>query len=292
MDHIQRLQYHLHIVSIVDLSIISISPVSRFNLVVVFDSFLHAAFISLAHAPCRSTTSCHQQIMLPSSSPPLHDPSPPLQKPPPSPPKKIDASLPPLHFTKRAKNSPLHALVPPGESTTNGTNHVKDDHDAESLLISSRVAELLREIARGGEGACLDVARRLDFFHGETVVVTPQEVQEQTKGLSEQTKEDIAFQQARVRAFAEETLRQSQSSGGGDTFEAELFPGLTTGQKTIPLRCAGCYVPGGRYSHVSSATMSVVTAKTAGVETVVACSPPMKGTSDRSTSHRRTASRR
>ena len=55
-------------------------------------------------------------------------------------------------------------------------------------------------------------------------------------------------------------------------------PGVTTGQKLIPCNVVGCYVPGGRYSHISSATMSVATAKTAGVKTVVPCSPPMQGT--------------
>jgi len=39
-------------------------------------------------------------------------------------------------------------------------------------------------------------------------------------------------------------------------------------------------VPGGRYCHISSAIMSVTTAKVAGVKNVVACSPPMSGTTD------------
>lgn len=73
-----------------------------------------------------------------------------------------------------------------------------------------------------------------------------------------------------------------------------------TGQKLVPMTTAGCYVPGGesrhtvsvvvyvradsrwalpgRFSHVSSAIMSVTTARVAGVNNVVACSPPMAGT--------------
>ena len=43
------------------------------------------------------------------------------------------------------------------------------------------------------------------------------------------------------------------------------------------MAAAGCYVPGGRYSHVASAIMSVTTAKVAGVEQVIACSPPKPG---------------
>ena len=58
----------------------------------------------------------------------------------------------------------------------------------------------------------------------------------------------------------------------------ELFPGLKSGQRVVPVGCAGCYVPGGRFSHVSSATMTICTAKEAGVPTVVACSPAFSDT--------------
>jgi sulfopropanediol 3-dehydrogenase len=49
------------------------------------------------------------------------------------------------------------------------------------------------------------------------------------------------------------------------------------GQKNIPVRSVGAYVPGGRYPLVASAHMTVVTAKVAGVERVTACTPPIRG---------------
>jgi sulfopropanediol 3-dehydrogenase len=57
-------------------------------------------------------------------------------------------------------------------------------------------------------------------------------------------------------------------------FEVELLPGVTLGQRLIPCQSAGCYVPGGRFTHISSALMSVATAKAAGVPFVVVCTPP------------------
>jgi sulfopropanediol 3-dehydrogenase len=71
-----------------------------------------------------------------------------------------------------------------------------------------------------------------------------------------------------VKDFAEAQV------GSIKSFERELFPGVRTGQRVVPVQCAGCYVPGGRFSHVSSAIMSVATAKAAGVQNVIACSPP------------------
>lgn len=71
-----------------------------------------------------------------------------------------------------------------------------------------------------------------------------------------------------VKAFAQAQV------GSISSFERELYPGVRTGQRVVPVQCAGCYVPGGRFSHVSSAIMSVTTAKVAGVRHVIACSPP------------------
>eukprot|EP00948_MAST-09A_sp_MAST-9A-sp1_P002047 g2047.t1 len=50
-------------------------------------------------------------------------------------------------------------------------------------------------------------------------------------------------------------------------------PGGSAGQELSPVTTAGCYAPGGRYPLPSSVLMTCVTAKTAGVKTVVVCSP-------------------
>ncbi|MGE0008896.1 MAG: histidinol dehydrogenase, partial [Parvibaculaceae bacterium] len=85
-------------------------------------------------------------------------------------------------------------------------------------------------------------------------------------------KSDIRFAHDNVRRFAE-----AQRAAVGD-FAVEMLPGLTAGQRQIPVSAAGCYVPGGRYSHVASAIMTITTAKVAGVQHITACSPPRPGT--------------
>ena len=57
-------------------------------------------------------------------------------------------------------------------------------------------------------------------------------------------------------------------------FEDELEPGLFTGQKTIPVETAGCYVPAGRFPLVSTVIMTVTPAVAAGVKNVIMCTPP------------------
>lgn len=132
------------------------------------------------------------------------------------------------------------------------------------------VERMLRELEEGGEECARGYARKLDGWEGE-VVVSRGEIEAAGEGLSERMRADIGFAHARVKAFAE------AQRGSMQEFETELSPGLVAGQRLVPVNAAGCYVPGGRYAHIASAIMSVTTAKVAGVEHVVACSPAQKG---------------
>jgi len=82
---------------------------------------------------------------------------------------------------------------------------------------------------------------------------------------------DIDFAVKQVRDFA---LAQRRSI---EDMRIELHPGVTAGQRVIPVNVVGCYAPAGRYAHVASAYMTVATAKAAGVKTVIACSSPYRG---------------
>jgi sulfopropanediol 3-dehydrogenase len=132
------------------------------------------------------------------------------------------------------------------------------------------VTQMLAEIEAGGEEKAIEYATKLDNYTGN-IVVTPEEIEAAAAKVSQQVKDDIQFSYDRVRGFAEK-----QRAALID-FEVELSPGLFAGQKQIPVETAGCYVPGGRYAHVASAVMSVATAKAAGVDHVIACSPPKPG---------------
>jgi len=56
--------------------------------------------------------------------------------------------------------------------------------------------------------------------------------------------------------------------------EIESLPGLHLGHRIIPIEIVGCYVPGGRYPLLSAPVMTIVPAKVAGCDQVIACLPP------------------
>ena len=132
------------------------------------------------------------------------------------------------------------------------------------------VQEMLETIKNGGEKSVLDYARELDNWSGN-VLLSESDIEHAGESLSAELKQDIQFAHNRVRTFAEHQLSSLSE------FETQLAPGVVAGQRLIPINTAGCYVPGGRYAHVASAIMSITTAKTAGVNNVIACSPPKPG---------------
>ena len=132
------------------------------------------------------------------------------------------------------------------------------------------VLAILRDIKENGEEAARKYAKQYDHWEGD-FIVTAEEISTATSVLSKEAKEDIHFAYEQVYGFA---VKQRQSLA---EFKTELYPGVTVGQKIVPVAVAGCYVPGGRYAHVASAIMSIATAKAAGVPFVVSCSPSHHG---------------
>ena len=136
--------------------------------------------------------------------------------------------------------------------------------------LRARVTAMLARLRSGGDAAALDYARELDGWDGP-VLVTEEEIAAAAAALPQQVKDDIRYAHDNIAGFA-----RAQRASLSET-EVELRPGLRVGQRLIPIAAAGAYVPGGRYSHIASALMTVTTAREAGVGHVAAASPPRSG---------------
>ena len=129
------------------------------------------------------------------------------------------------------------------------------------------VQDILSEIEEGGDEKALEYAAKFDNYDGE-IILSKNAIDAATALVPEKMKQDIKFAHSNVERFA-----KAQKSTVAN-FETEVVPGLIAGQKAIPVNAAGCYIPGGRYSHIASAIMTVTTAKVAGCDNIIACSPP------------------
>jgi len=154
-----------------------------------------------------------------------------------------------------------------------GTTYLKrasKTPETETAAARAVVDEMLAAIEAGGEDAVREYARKLDQWEGD-IVMSPAAIDAALSKVPAQVRADIDFAVRQISAFA-----VAQRNSIAD-FAVELHPGVSAGQRVIPVNVVGCYAPAGRYAHVASAYMTVTTAKAAGVKTVIACSSPFRG---------------
>ncbi|MEB6118714.1 histidinol dehydrogenase [Mammaliicoccus sciuri] len=133
------------------------------------------------------------------------------------------------------------------------------------------VANTLKDIEEQGDKAVRDLSIKFDKWDPEQFRLSKSQIEEIVDSIPEEVKHDIAFAQDNIKKFAE-AQRDSMKD-----IHVEVMPGVFLGHKNIPVESVGCYIPGGRYPMIASAHMSILTAKVAGVERVIACTPPING---------------
>jgi sulfopropanediol 3-dehydrogenase len=135
--------------------------------------------------------------------------------------------------------------------------------------VRETVQSILTDVKKRGDAAVREYSERFDKWAPRQL--SRKDIEAIVARVSPGTLKDIEFAQAQIRRFAEH-----QKAALKD-IEVETLPGVRLGHRNIPVESVGCYVPGGRYPMVASAHMSIVTARTAGVKRIIACTPPNQG---------------
>ncbi len=133
------------------------------------------------------------------------------------------------------------------------------------------VSEMLKDLETHGMDAVRKYSSKFDDWNPDSFELSTQQIEAAIGELDQQVIADTDYCQSNVRAFAQAQLATMHP------LEVETRPGVILGHKHIPVESVGSYIPGGRYPMFGSAQMSIIPAKVAGVKTVVACTPPVKG---------------
>ena len=149
----------------------------------------------------------------------------------------------------------------------------KDFFDSRSFgnKTDETVKSVLEEVQNKGDAALRIYGTKFDVAVPEVFEVPQEELKAAAEKLMIQKRDiydALVYSHDLALRFA-----KSQRKSFKD-FEEELEPGLFTGQKTIPVETAGCYVPAGRFPLVSTVIMTVTPAVAAGVKNVIMCTPP------------------
>ena len=157
------------------------------------------------------------------------------------------------------------------QSLTSKLDYIKcpaDSQEREMGEIAETVSKILGAVKSGGDGAVRAYSQTFDRYEGQALEYSAAEREAAVANLDRQTREDTEFAIARVRAFAKAQLATMQP------LEFEEIAGVHLGHRIIPIERIGAYVPGGRYPILSAPVMSLVPAKVAGCDEVIACIPP------------------
>ena len=134
--------------------------------------------------------------------------------------------------------------------------------------VTAIVSEILETIRKGGDKAVLDYCEKFDGVRPQTLLVTDAEVEAAYNAVEPELIATMELAAANIERFH----MQQKRTGFVDTPKA----GVVVGQRVLPLKSVGLYVPGGTARYPSSVLMDAIPAKIAGVENIVMTTPPDK----------------
>lgn len=134
--------------------------------------------------------------------------------------------------------------------------------------VESVVRGVINAVRERGDEGVREYSKKFDRYDGQAIEISHFEREAAVAALDPQTRRDTEFAIARVKAFAEAQLATMLP------LDVEQLKGVHLGHRIIPIQRIGAYVPGGRYPILSAPVMTLVPAKVAGCEEVIACLPP------------------
>jgi histidinol dehydrogenase len=132
--------------------------------------------------------------------------------------------------------------------------------------LEDEVRAILDEVLTGGDPAVRRFSERFDGAMVDELRVAPAQIEAALELVEPAVLDALRTAIANVRALVQAQLREPAT--------AELDQGQRIEVAELPVRRAAIYVPGGRAPYPSTVVMGAVTARAAGVDEVVVCTPP------------------
>ena len=127
------------------------------------------------------------------------------------------------------------------------------------------VRSIISEVRERGDDALRELTERLDGVRPDSLTVAPAEIDEAVARTPAEVRDALATAAANVAAYHSHQLLDDVLHERG---------GVSVREQHLPVRRAGCYVPGGRAAYPSTLIMTTVPAQVAGVAEIAVCVPP------------------
>src|ERR1700730_9239511 len=127
-------------------------------------------------------------------------------------------------------------------------------------------ARIIADVRKRGDVAIREWTKKFDGVDLRAGMgVSSRDIQKARKDIAEETLVAMEHTARNIRVVAERQLPRE--------WTMEVEPGIEISQIVRPIEGIGCYVPGGRFSLLSTLLMTVIPAQVAGVKRIVVVSP-------------------
>ncbi len=133
--------------------------------------------------------------------------------------------------------------------------------------VTETVVSIIKDIRNNGDEAVKQYTEKFDRATIDQIEIDPEEIEAAFESIDRKLIEQLKKAAENIRKFHTAQLPEKN-------WFIEIEEGVTLGQQATPLASVGAYVPGGRASYPSTALMTIIPAKVAGVKNVVMCTPP------------------
>ncbi|MEE3443440.1 MAG: histidinol dehydrogenase, partial [Methanobrevibacter sp.] len=126
--------------------------------------------------------------------------------------------------------------------------------------------DILNDVRENKDNAVKAYTAKFDKAELDDLKVSEEEIKKAYDELDDELIKALKSASANIEKFHKAQIPEE--------WEMEVIPGITAGQIIRPINSVGCYIPGGRAVYPSTILMTVIPAKIAGVDRIIACSPP------------------
>ena len=134
--------------------------------------------------------------------------------------------------------------------------------------VETAVRGILQDVRERGDAAVAHYTKRFDEFDlkPEMMRVPASDIDKYAASANDELVQILNRAAKNVRDFHEEQMEESREYYAGD--------GVRLGVRYSPIGSVGIYIPGGKAAYPSSVLMNAIPAQVAGVERIVAVTPP------------------
>ena len=127
------------------------------------------------------------------------------------------------------------------------------------------VREIINDVRNRGDAALRELAKKFDGAEIDAIAVPPAAISAAANSVPAELADSLKAAANRITEYQRSQLQQPQM---------HVSDGIAVTDRSVAVKSAGLYVPGGKASYPSTVLMTAIPARVAGVESIAICVPP------------------